>query len=197
MQQSQSTPLIPASRPRVTTQKRKQSRVALIEEFWGYIFIMPWLLGFLIFTLGPMVISLYWSFTKYEFPLAPKWIGFQNYANAFVKDELFPKALWNTIYYLIFSVPLGLAASLCLALLLDRKIAGRAIWRTVYYIPSITPVVVSAFLFGYLFQPQYGLINSLLATFHIEGPGWFNSITWVKPTLILLALWGAGGPTIL
>jgi multiple sugar transport system permease protein len=197
MQQSQPTQFSSSILPRTATQKRKQSRVALIEEIWGYMFIMPWLLGFLIFTLGPMLVSLYWSFTKYEFPLPAKWIGLQNYTNAFVKDELFPKALWNTTYYVIFSVPLGLAASLCLALLLDRKIAGRALWRTIYYIPSITPVVVSAFLFGYLFQPEYGLINSLLTVVGIKGPGWFNSIAWVKPTLILLALWGAGGPTMI
>ncbi|MFN8492390.1 MAG: sugar ABC transporter permease [Caldilineaceae bacterium] len=197
MAQSQSTQLAPSLMPRPAAKKRKHSRVALLEEFWGYVFIMPWLLGFLIFTLGPMVVSLYWSFTKYEFPLPAKWIGVQNFTHAFIKDELFPKALWNTSYYVLFSVPLGLAASLCLALLLDRRIVGRALWRTIYYIPSITPVVVSAFLFGYLFQPEYGLINTTLRMLHMTGPGWFNSVTWVKPTLILLALWGAGGPTMI
>jgi multiple sugar transport system permease protein len=121
----------------------------------------------------------------------------QNYVNAFTQDELFPTALWNTSYYVIFAVPLGLAASLFLAMLLDRQIAGRPIWRTIYYVPSIVPAVVSAFLFGYLFQPEYGLINGILAQFGIQGPGWFNAIEWVKPTLILLALWGAGGPTMI
>jgi multiple sugar transport system permease protein len=181
--------------PKATPQRRR-SRVALIEEMWGYLFISPWLIGFLIFTLGPMLVSLYWSFTKYEFPLPP-WYGVQNYVYAFTQDELFPRSLWNTAYYVIFSVPLGLAASLLLALLLDRKLRGRAIWRTIYYIPSIVPVVVSAFLFSYLFQPDYGLINSLLRQIGIEGPGWFNSVQWVKPTLILLALWGVGGPTMI
>jgi multiple sugar transport system permease protein len=177
--------------------RRRRSRVARIEELWGYLFISPWLAGFLIFTLGPMLISLYWSFTKYEFPLAPKWNGVQNYVTAFAQDELFPRSLWNTAYYVVFSVPLGLAASLLLALLLDRKLRGRAIWRTIYYIPSIVPAVVSAFLFGYLFQPEYGLINGMLSQVGISGPGWFNSVQWVKPTLILLALWGAGGPTMI
>lgn len=177
--------------------KQKLSRVALLEELWGYLFILPWLLGFVILTLGPMVVSLYWSFTKYEFPLPAKWYGIQNYVNAFTQDDLFPTALWNTVYYVIFAVPLGLAASLLLALLLDRKLPGRAVLRTVYYIPSIVPAVVSAFLFSYLFQPDYGLINSMLKGWGITGPGWFNSVTWVKPTLILLALWGAGGPTMI
>jgi multiple sugar transport system permease protein len=177
--------------------QRRRSRVARIEELWGYTFIMPWLLGFVIFTIGPMLVSLYWSFTKYEFPLPPKWNGLQNYTHAFTGDDLFPTALGNTAYYVFFSVPLGLAASLFLALLLDRKLAGRALWRTIYYIPSIVPAVVTAFLFGYLFQPDYGLINSLLAQVGIKGPGWFNDIDWVKPTFILLALWGAGGPTMI
>jgi len=175
----------------------KLGHVALVEERWGLLFIMPWILGFLIFTLGPMVFSLGLSFTKYEFPITPRWVGLQNFVTAFTSDELFPRALGNTAYYVLFSVPLGLVGSLLLALLMDRKIAWRALWRTVYYVPSIVPVVVSAFLFGYLFQPEYGLINGLLWTFGIQGPGWFNSMQWVKPTLILLALWGAGGGTMI
>lgn len=197
MNQSTSADFVQPAIPSRAAQRRHRSRVALIEELWGYLFISPWLLGFLIFTIGPMVVSLYWGFTKYEFPLPPRWIGLQNYAQAFTKDELFPRALWNTAYYVLFSVPLGLAASLLLALLLDRKIAGRALWRTVYYVPSIVPAVVTAFLFGYLFQPDYGLVNALLAKFGIKGPGWFNSVQWVKPTFILLALWGAGGATMI
>ena len=188
---------LPQVVPAGVGRKRKLSRVALLEEVWGYLFISPWLLGFAIFTIGPMVVSLYWSFTKYEFPLPAKWYGLQNYINAFTTDDLFFTALWNTVYYVIFAVPLGLAASLLLALLLDRNLPGRAVLRTVYYIPSIVPAVVSAFLFSYLFQPDYGLINSLLKSVGITGPGWFNSVAWVKPSLILLALWGAGGPTMI
>lgn len=179
------------------SRRRKRSRVALIEELWGYLFISPWLLGFLIFTLGPMVISLYWSFTRYEFPLSPRWIGMQNYVQAFAKDDLFPKSLGNTTYYVIAAVPLGLVLSLALALLLDREIRARALWRTIYYVPSIVPAVVTAFLFGYLFQPEYGLINGMLANLGIKGPGWFNSVAWVKPTFVILSLWGAGGATMI
>jgi len=196
MNQSQPARL-PQSMVASATAKRQRSRVALIEELWGYLFISPWLLGFLVFTIGPMLVSLYWSFTKYEFPLSPRWNGIENYVNAFTKDELFPTALWNTSYYVLFSVPLGLAASLLLALLLDRKIPGRPLWRTIYYVPSIVPAVVTAFLFGYLFQPEFGLINGLLRQIGVDGPGWFNSVDWVKPTFILLALWGAGGPTMI
>jgi multiple sugar transport system permease protein len=119
-----------------------------------------------------------------------------NYIRAFTKDDLFYLSLWNTAFYVFLGVPLGLSASLFLALLLDRRIWGRAVWRTVYYLPSIVPMVSSAFLFMYLFQPDYGLINGWLwKLFRIEGPGWFNDRTWVKPTLILLSLWAAGGGT--
>ena len=186
-----------AALPR-TRVKRRLSHVALVEERWGYVYISPWLLGFLIFQLGPMIASLYFSFTKYEFPLPPKWIGLGNYAKAIAKDDLFVTSLGNTVYYVSIAVPLGLAASLLLAMLLDRAIKGRAVWRTIYYLPSIVPMVASTFLFTYLFQPDYGLINGWLwKLFRVEGPGWFNSKVWVKPTFIILALWGAGGPRMI
>ena len=110
---------------------------------WGYIFISPWLVGFLFFTVGPMIASLYFSFTRYEFPIAPKWIGVGNYVEAFTKDELFPVSLLNTLYYVSISVPLGLMIAFCLALLLDRKLPARALWRTIYYLPAIVPTVAS------------------------------------------------------
>lgn len=184
------------SRPH--TGKQKSSKLALAEERWGYLFISPWVLGFVVFIVGPMLASLYFSFTQYSFPLTPRWIGLGNYIQAFTKDELFPLSLWNTAYYVGLSVPLGVLLSLALALLMDRKIPGRPIWRTIYYLPSIVPTVAAAFLFLYIFQPDYGLINGWLwRLFEIEGPGWFISRVWVKPTLILLSLWAAGGPTMI
>ena len=175
-----------------------RSRVTRVEEFWGYLLISPWVLGFLLFTAGPMLVSLYFSFTEYAFPLRPQWLGLANYIRAFGDDDLFGRSIWNTFYYVGLAVPLGIALSLLLALLLDRNIAGRSVWRTIYYMPSIVPVVSATFLFLYIFQPDYGLINGWLwKLFEIEGPGWFNSRVWVKPTFIILALWGAGGPTMI
>ena len=184
--------------PMPTLRKQQRSKQALAEERWGYLFIAPWILGFIIFIVGPMLASLYFSFTQYSFPLTPRWIGLGNYIQAFSKDELFPTSLWNTVYYVGLSVPLGVLLSLALALLMDRNIPGRPIWRTIYYLPSIVPTVAAAFLFLYIFQPDYGLINGWLwRLFAIEGPGWFISRVWVKPTLILLSLWAAGGPTMI
>lgn len=182
---------------RPTVRKQKRTKLALTEERWGYLFISPWILGFIVFIVGPMLASLYFSFTQYSFPLSPRWIGLENFVQAFTKDELFPTSLWNTIYYVGLSVPLGVMLSLALALLMDRKIPGRPIWRTIYYLPSIVPTVAAAFLFLYIFQPDYGLINGWLWRFGIEGPRWFLSPDWVKPTLILLSLWAAGGPTMI
>jgi multiple sugar transport system permease protein len=182
----------------VKPNKGKLSRTARIEQRWGYIYISPWIVGFIIFTLGPMIASLYYSFTNYEIPFTPKWIGLANYVRALTKDELVPRAMLNTLYYVGFAVPLGLIASLSLALLLDRDIWGRAIWRTIYYLPSIVPTVASTLLFLYLFQPDYGLINSwIYDLFGVRGPGWFNDPDWVKPTFIIMALWGAGGSTMI
>lgn len=175
-----------------------RSRVTRVEEFWGYLLISPWVLGFLLFTAGPMLVSLYFSFTEYAFPLRPQWLGLANYIRAFGDDKLFGRSLWNTFYYVGLAVPLGIALSLMLALLLDRNMPGRAVWRTIYYLPSIVPVVSATFLFLYIFQPDYGLINGWLwKLFAVEGPGWFNSRVWVKPTFIIMALWGAGGPTMI
>ena len=174
---------------------RRPGRRALVEERWGYFFISPWLAGFLIFTVGPMIASLYFSLTRYEFPIPPKWIGLNNYIEAITRDELFPLSLLNTVYYVSFSVPLGLILAFSLALLLDRKLPARALWRTIYYLPAIVPTVASTYLFMYIFQPDYGLINNWLwSSFRITGPGWFNSRVWVKPTFITMSLWGAGGP---
>ena len=191
MKQGQTIPL-----PRV--QKQKLSRLALTEERWGYLFISPWILGFVVFIVGPMLASLYFSFTQYSFPLTPRWIGLGNYIQAFTKVELFPLSLWNTVYYVGLSVPLGVLLSLALALLMDRNMPARPLWRTIYYLPSIVPTVAAAFLFLYIFQPDYGLINGWIwKLLGVEGPGWFNSRTWVKPTLIILSLWAAGGPTMI
>ena len=184
--------------PRLKARKRKLGLQARIEERWGYLYISPWLIGFAIFSLGPTIASLYYSFSEYMFPVPPKWIGLDNYVQAFSRDDLFPISVGNTFYYLVIAVPLGVLSSLILALLLDRAFAGRALFRTIYYLPSIVPVVATTFLFQYIFQRDYGLINlTLWRAFRIEGPGWFSSKQWVKPTFILMSLWGAGGTAMI
>jgi multiple sugar transport system permease protein len=176
------------------------------NDLWGHFFIAPWLIGFLVFTLGPFIASFYLSFTKYELYGLPQWIGLKNYVTLFSGlfgsgkgDSSIWPAFYNTVYYTVFSVPAGLAVAFALAMLLNTKIRGRALFRTMFYLPSITPAVASAILWLWLLNPTYGLVNVLLRDlFGIDpGPQWFGSTTWAKPALILMSLWGVGNTVVI
>jgi multiple sugar transport system permease protein len=164
------------------------------EALEGYLWISPWILGFLIFTFGPMVASLYLSFTKYKIGAAPEWIGLANYVEAFSQDKLFWPSLGRTAYYSIAAVVLGVGLSLLAALLLNQKLKGESVFRALFYLPSLTPVVALALLWGWLLHPHLGLVNYVLSWVGIDGPGWLTSRTWAIPAVILIALWaGVGG----
>lgn len=166
------------------------------EAISFYLFILPWVIGFLIFTLGPIVASLIFSFMEYDMMLPPDFIGLNNFRELF-DDDLFYTSLYNTIYIVILAVPLGMLVAFALALLLNRKVRFMAAYRTAYFIPSIVPAVASAALWLYLLQPQWGLVNGFLENFGITGPGWLSSETWSKPAIILMMVWGAGGTMII
>ncbi len=164
----------------------------------GLLFALPWLIGFLGFTLYPLVMSVYYSFTSYNVVQPPVWTGLDNYRELFFQDPLFWKALYNTLYFTAFSVPLSLAAALFLALLLNQKVPGLAVFRTVFFLPSIVPIVASSVLWIWVLNPQSGLVNSLLMQwFGIEGPGWLASPAWSKPSLVVMSLWGVGGAMVI
>ncbi len=163
----------------------------------GYLFIAPWLLGFLLLTVGPMIYSMYLSFTSATLLSPPRWIGIENYQKMFSNDPLFFESFWNTIYYVIFAVPLGLVLSLLLALLLNQKLRGMSIFRTVFFLPSITNMVAVSVLWLWIFNPEFGLLNTALEKFGIVGPLWLQSEAWAKPALILMSLWGIGGGIII
>jgi multiple sugar transport system permease protein len=126
--------------------------------------------------------------------------GLANFSGL-LHDGTFRTALFNTFYYTIIEVPLSTAAALGLglglALLLNMNVRGQAIYRTLFYIPSIVPVVASSLIFVWIFQPSFGIVNSLLSDVHVTGPAWFFSITWSKPTFIILGLWGLGQPMVI
>jgi multiple sugar transport system permease protein len=161
----------------------------------AYLYLMPWLIGFVVLTAGPMLVSLALSFTSYNVISAPTFIGAQNYVDAFTADQQFWPSLAKTFYYAIVSVPLGTVGSLALALLLNIKVKGTPIFRTIFFLPSLVPIVASVVLWIWLLQPEFGLINTLLyELFGVQGPGWFKSPEWAVPGLISLALWtGIGG----
>lgn len=162
----------------------------------GMLFLSPWLIGFLAFTLYPMVVSFYYSFTIYHSRRAPDWVGLQNYKDL-LTDDKFWIALNNTMYMVAIAVPLGLFASFLCAVLLNLKVRGQAFYRVVYFLPSIVPTVAGTILFLWLLNPQVGLVNTLLAQIGVDGPNWMADPSWSKPALILLGMWGMGGTIII
>ncbi len=163
----------------------------------GLLFILPWVAGLLCFTLYPLVMSVYYSFTSFNVLRPPMWVGLDNYRELFFNDPLFWKSLWNTLYFTLFSVPLCLGFSLSLAMLLNLKVPGQSVFRTVFFLPSIVPVVASSVLWLWVLNPQGGLVNSLLLQwFGVEGPGWLSDPAWAKPSLVFMSLWGVGGAMV-
>lgn len=172
------------------------SRMARREMFTAWLFISPWVLGFLFFLALPIGLSIYYSFTSYNVFQAPRWIGLANF-RALSTDPLFWKALYNTAYYTFLSVPLMMIISLGIALLLNSKLRGMRIFRTIFFLPSVLSGVGVALLWLWIFNPDYGLINLLLGYFGIEGPLWLFSPAWAKPAMVIMSLWGLGGVMII
>lgn len=168
------------------------------EAIEGYIFIAPWVVGFIVFLVGPLLASVYFSFTDYQLVLAPKWLGLDNYLKLF-RDKLFYTSLRVTAIYTLFSVPVGIVLSLVVAMLLNQKVKLLGIYRTLYYMPSLVPAVASAMLWVWLLNPEFGLINTLLQQlFGIEGPPWLGNTKWALPSIIIMSLWSSvGGPMLI
>jgi multiple sugar transport system permease protein len=169
------------------------SKLQINEAIWGYIFLLPWALGLLIFTLGPIIASAYFSLTEYDVLSPPKWVGLANYQQAFFNDRQFWPSLWRTLVYSVAVVPLGLIASLALAILLNQRVKGTNVFRTVFFLPSLTPAVALAVLWTWLFHPSVGPINLILSWVGIPGPGWLSSKDWAMAALIIISLWAAVG----
>jgi multiple sugar transport system permease protein len=166
------------------------------EAIGGYLFIMPWIIGFLVFTLGPIVASLYLSFTHYEVVRAPVWAGLANYERL-INDDLFWQSMKVTTIYVAVSVPLGLVLSFLVALLMNQNVKGVGFWRTIFYLPNLVPLVASTMLWLWIFNPRIGLLNGALERFGIAGPNWLGSQQWALPSLIIMNLWGVGGATLI
>jgi multiple sugar transport system permease protein len=180
-----------------TKKRRKISGLARREARTAYLLISPWIIGFLVFTLGPMVASMVFSFTDYSIIKPMNFVGLANFVELLFGDYRFWHSLRVTLTYAIFAIPLGLTIGLMLALLLNAKVPGIALWRTVYYTPSVVSGVAVAILWAYLFNPQYGVINWLLNFIGVKGPGWLASPQWALWALILMSLWGVGGGMII
>ncbi|MCC7353620.1 MAG: sugar ABC transporter permease [Anaerolineae bacterium] len=172
-----------------------RSRKEFYRNLEGWLWISPWIIGVLIFTLGPMLISLYWSFTSYDIVQAPRWIGIRNYTDM-LKDEWVRKALFNTFYYAGVSIPVGLVLGLLLAILVNQNVRGISFWRTVYYLPAITATAAYAQLWKFLLISDYGLVNNVLGLIGITGPNW-GAPKWIMPAFIMMSIWTVGGSMII
>jgi multiple sugar transport system permease protein len=177
--------------------KRKWLTRERREAILFYLFISPWLIGLLVFTIGPIIASLVFSLTDYAIIASPEWAGISNYRRAFTEDRLFWKSLWNTFYYVGLGVPLRVIFAFLLASLLNAQIKGRVFYRIAYYVPSIIPGVASAVLWIILLNPKLGLVNLVLGLFGIPTINWLGNPAWSKPALIMMSLWGVGGSMVI
>ncbi len=167
----------------------KEERRNLIK---GILFTSPWLIGFSVFVLYPVIMSIYYSFCYYSVLQSPRFVGLLNYKDLFT-DYIFWKSLWNTFYYVAFMIPLGLITSLGLAMLLNTKARGMALYRLIFFIPSLVPMVAGSILWMWIFNGEYGLLNNLLIKIGITNPpNWLMDIRFAKSAIVIMSLWGLG-----
>jgi multiple sugar transport system permease protein len=167
------------------------------EAILFYLCISPWLIGFVLFYLGPIIASFYFSLTEWDLLTSPQFVGVENYVRLFTRDALALKSFKVTLVYTLVYVPLDLIFGLSLALLLNQKLRGIGAFRTVYYLPSVLSGVAYVVMWMWMFNPQHGLINTLLSYAGIQGPRWLLDPKWALSALIMMSLWGVGRSMII
>jgi multiple sugar transport system permease protein len=158
---------------------------------WGLLFISPWLFGFITLSIFPILYTFYLSLTRYSGIRDPVFIGIQNYQRM-VADPLFLKSAYNTLYYTLLAVPIGVVVAMVLAIAMNQKIREVSIYRAIYYLPSILPVFAISFIFVVLLNPGYGLINWVLISLGLPSPNWLGDPAYTKLALVMIAQLGAG-----
>jgi len=192
--------------------RRPRSALARREAVEGLLFAAPWLVGFFLFTAGPMLASILLSFTRWD-GITPmhriEWVGVQNYEEIFLRDERFWKSLRNTFQYVVGAVPLGTCVALAVALLLNQNVRGLPLFRTLFYLPSVVSGVATAMLWMWLFNPTFGLVNWAIrnvsrwlsaltgVAVRIPEPGWLTSEQWVIPAFVIMSVWGVGNAMLI
>ena len=171
-------------------------RLSFEETLFGWMFIVPAVLGLLFFRLGPVFASFYLSFTKYEIITAPQWIGFANYTKL-LKDALWLRSIEVTLWYVILFVPLSLTFAYAVALLMSRNVRGITTYRTFWYLPSVVPVVASATIWRWGLNPEFGPINYPLKVLGLPAPRWLTDPDWIVPSIVFIGLWGLGNSVLI
>jgi multiple sugar transport system permease protein len=178
------------------TAPRRRRSLLWREHIDGYIFILPWMIGFFIFIAGPMVASLLISFMEWEIVTPPRWSGLGQYERLF-QDKHFYLSLYNTAYYVFIGVPLHLLLALFAAMAMNLNLRGIRIYRTLYFIPSITPVVASSLLWLWIFNPDFGLANSFLNWLGLPSLYWLQDPKLAKAAFIIMSFWTIGGQMVI
>ena len=172
-------------------------RSSVKNNLKGIAFISPWLVGFLGFTIYPILASAYYSFTRYDVIRPPRFIGFENYIELFTKDEIFWTVIFNTLYLVLIGVPAGLIMAFLLATLLNRKMSARPIFRTIFFLPVLVPAVASAEVWRWVYNVNFGVINSVLKAWSLPVIPFLSSVALAKPSLIVIHMWAQGTAIII
>lgn len=177
--------------------RRSSSGMERMERRWGIALGLPAMIGFLAFTIGPMLASAWISLTDWNIYTGASFIGVDNYDEMFTDDPLFWKSLWVTLYYAFASVPLVLLTGFAAAMLLNADVRGKSVFRTIFYLPVLVPLIANTVLWTWLFNPDFGLFNSLLDQFSLPTSQWLYDPGTVIPSLVLMAVWGFGNATVI
>ncbi len=154
-----------------------------------YLYLMPTLIGLVVFSAGAIIISFAMSFTEWQIIRPPEWVGLQNYIDIF-ESEFFLKIFWNTLYFVLLNLPLSIILPLLIAIALNQKLWGMKFFRTIYFLPVISSMVAVALVWSWLYRPEYGLLNYILnKLFGITGPRWLENQSWAMPAIVLMSAW--------
>ena len=180
----------------VTTPVARKIKPETRKVLRGLAFISPWIIGFLAFTIYPLVASFYYSFTDFSLFGSPKWIAFTNYVKLFADPKFFT-SLGNTAIFSVIVVPASIVLAMGLAILLNNNLRGNSVYRALVFMPSVVPAVASAVVWIWILNPQWGLLNGLLRMLNLQGPPWLSSPDWAKPSLLIVTLWMIGSDMVL
>ena len=180
-----------------TLSLRRMSSAQRRSLLTGLFFISPWLLGLLLWTVYPLASSLYYSFTRYDLLRPAVFIGLENYRDIFTTDPHFPEVMYNTFYYVVFSAPLGVISAFLVASLLNTRIVGRSAFRAMFFFPAIVPAIVTAAVWQFLLNVQWGAINSTLQALKLPIIPFLSNPQLAKPSLILIHMWAQGNAMVI
>jgi multiple sugar transport system permease protein len=187
---------ISQAEPQGSETRRRLLSLSAKRTIIGYIFISPFILGFLFFFIGPTIFSAWLSMTEWNLITPPKFVGLQNFLHMF-DDKLLAQSIRVTMIYSLVSVPVALVLGFMLALLMNTKVRGIRIFRTLYYLPSIVPAVANAVLWAWIFNSEFGLLNVILRAMGMPKINWLIDVNYALPAIILMGFWGVGGGMII